>query len=411
MSVTNSFINSNLVAKMSRVALAEFVMQQSFLVTGNRLLEGEFKQGYYEPGDTVNIRLQNKFTVSRGDSVSPEPILESTDSVVCQPLYSVPLEISTFDETLRLDDYNQRIIRPAIRELVSQIETDIATVAATQLWQAYGTPGSPINSFSSVDGAASYLVSRDIPESPLYLALRPKDATALKSSLQNAFNPILNQEISFGSRLGHLSEFDVFRNRGIIRQTAGTASTQTPVVTGGPVSSGTSITFTGLTANDANAFKAGDIIYFPDASSPATSVHSLTNLGRVDTGDPMTFVVQANQGTNSSGQATVSILPAINTTVGNPQQNVSNPIPNGARAVVYASSYRNVAYHETGLSVVTLPLKPLYTPYCENITDQETGITLRFSIGADVLNNLNIMRIDALVAYKWHGQYGLQFLS
>lgn len=392
----NDFAFASLV---SNTILAEFNMQMAFLATGNRTLQEDFMQDYYRPGQTVPVRLRNKFIVGQGDTVTTQGIIEETDNVTVQPFYNVAVDFSTFDSTLKMTDYNQRYIRSMVNELIGKVERDIGTAAKTQIWQATGTPGSPINSFAAVDGAATFLIERDIPTTPLNLALRPRDASALKSALQNAFNATLNENISFGSRLGSLSFTDVFMTNGVATQTNGTMTSAT---VNGAVASGSSIIYDG--ANTATAtITAGTVISI-------AGVNSVTNIGRADTGQAMQFVVQQNV-TSVSNAGTLSVLPAIISDSTNPQRNVTNAIPDNAVITVIASHNDNVLYHESGLSVVTLPAAPLATPFCAIEHDEETGIWLRTSVGADILNNLNIMRVDLLVAYKWHGQYCVRVMS
>lgn len=397
--MANQLSHSDLV---SNKILANFAMQMSFLVTGDNQLDQDFKQTYYKPGDTVNIRKVNKFNVQRGNTVVVEDIDESTEPVVVQPFYSVPMAFDIFDETLIVDDIEKRYIRPAIQNIIADIETDIAIAGSETCYQYAGTPGSPLNSFSAVDLAATFLVERDIPADELYFAIRPRDASALKSSLQNAFNDTLNQEISFGSRLGRLSEFDIFRNRGIAYHTAGTAAGQSTIKVNGAVASGSTIALDGLTA--ASTFKKGDLLTI-------SGVTSLTNLDPTSTQQNMQFMVTENATANGSGQVTVSVSPTIISDPTDPNRNVSNAIPDNADVTVPTSAWNNMAYHRTGLTCVTLTPKPLKTKYCNNMTDPETGCVIQIASDADILTNTNITRLNVLTAYKWHPQYAMRYLT
>jgi hypothetical protein len=396
---TNTLSHSDLV---SNKILANFSMQMSFLATGDNQLDQDFKQTYYKPGDTVNIRKVNKFNVQRGNTITAQDITESTEPVTVQPFYSVAMDFNLFDETLIVDDVERRYIKPAIQEIISDIEQDIAIAGTTQCYQYAGTPGSPLNSFSAVDLAATFLVERDIPADELYFATRPRDASALKSSLQNNFNDTLNQEISFGSRLGHLSEFDMFRNRGIAYHTAGTAAGQSTIQTVGTTSSGSTLSLDGLSPAT-STFKAGDLI-------TVGGVYSLTNLGRTSTLQNMQFMVTADA-TASGGAVTISISPAIISDPTDPNRNVSNAIANDSPVTVAASGWNNMAYHRTGLTCVTLTPKPLNTVYCKNMTDPDTGCVIQIASNGDILNNANITRLNVLVGYKWHPQYAMRYLT
>jgi hypothetical protein len=392
----NAFAFSDLV---SNTILAEFNMQRAFLATGNRELTSDFRNNFYRPGQTVAVRRRNKFKVQRGDTVTTEGIVEQTENVTVQELYSVPLDFSSFDDTLEMSDYNERIVTSAINELIGQIERDIGTAALTQVYQATGTPGTAVNSFVAVDGAATFLVERDIPTSPMNLALRPRDASALKGALQNSFNPTLNEDISFGSRLGSLSFTDIFMSNGIARQNNGTI---TSAVINGAVGSGSTLVMDGADVS-AGTIKAGTILEI-------AGVNSVTNIGRADTGQKLQVVVQVDA-TATSGAITVTISPSIISDTANPQRNVTNAIPDNAVVTVIASHNANMCYHDSGLSVITLPQKMLPVPFCKMEHDKDTGIYVRTSMDGDVLHNLAIMRIDVMIAYAWHPQYALRVMS
>lgn len=396
---------------LSNKILAQYVSQQSFLPTGNREIQGDFTQSTYKPGDRVRVLKCNKFNVTTGNTVSAQPTLEEDDTVVLRPFYNVALEYNALEATQYLDRYEDRVIKPAMGELIKQIERDIAKQAALELYQSVGVPGQPINTFAAVDANNVFLGQMDIPLSDCYMALNLSDASALKSVLQPQFNKTLNQEISFGSRLGQLSTFDVFQNNCIYRQIAGTAAALAPYTAtiNGTVVSGNILVLAGLPVTggttQANAILPGDLIEL----NPDSGVNFTTNRGRNDSGFVAQFVVQTFT-PGAAGAGIVTVEPAI-VTNGTPLQNITSPILDNTTVIIKASHNVNVAYNRMGLSIVNPPIAPIMVPYSETKTDAAAQLSLNISIEGDVKSFVNTLRISTLIGFKWHAPYGTRFIS
>ena len=71
----------------------------------------------------------------------------------------------------------------------------------------------------------------------------------------------------------------------------------------------------------------------------------------------------------------------------------------------------NVAYIERGLDIVCPPLDQLDIPYSKVLTDKEANVSIRVGKQGDIVNDVNIMRIDVLCGFKWHPQYAVRLIS
>jgi len=255
----------------------------------------------------------------------------------------------------------------------------------------------------------------DMPTDKAYLALNADDSQFLKSSLQNAFNPILNKEISFGAQLGHLGIFDIFENTCINRHIAGTASALAPntvTITNGPLATGNTLSLTGLPVISGNtdplALVPNDVL----ALNPAAEVYWLAELRGVVTYIPATYIVQTfTPGVGGAG--TVTVKPDISYSVtgqliGSP---ISKPIPNNTTLTVLASHNVNMAYCAGGLSVVNPQLRPLQTVFSETKADKDALLSLNLTLAGDVTNLVDLFRITVLLGKKWHPQYCVRVIS
>ena len=386
---------------LSREAAARFRLNNSFFATASNKYDGMFTDRTYESGQSVNIRLKNFGKVQRGDTVTVVDVLERFQTLTLKPLYSYPVAFTTTDLTTDMRvDWLDRVFYPGVDALVSNINRDIALEALSVSYNWTGNAGTYVNSFGAVDTVSAQMDEMAIPMYKRYMCLNPANSSALKISLQNAFNQTLNTGISLQSKLGHLSTFDMFSEQLIPTHTAYAGALGTPIVNG-PVTSGNTIVLSGLTASITGIFKAGDVIEIDD-------VYKVDPIAKSDTGRKMQFVITADADSDIGGACTILVSPTIIGDSTNPNQNivnrpplVTNEVPNGAAITRPATHKANFAYTEESLYIVTPPLAQMRTPNSYTHTDKETGISVRVSEIADVLNNKNIMRIDVLTGFTW----------
>lgn len=408
--MANAFINSTL---LSKEAAVEFELNNTFIATANRKYEGLFTDQTYDSGDTVNIRLDNQFLVKRGDTVTAGDVKETSVPLTLQELYSVPVTYSTIDLStkLRANSWMDRVFRPSVRALVSEVNADIASLAETQTYIHAGTPAVAIASFAAIDQLSAILTERGVmPNQNWYCNLNPRDSSSLKSSLQNSFNTTLNTEISLRSQLGRLSSFDMMVDQSIAVHTPDTTAIGAPTLKTAFSDGDTTIAISGLTVSTTGIFKAGDVL-------SVASVQSVNRVTRQSTGQDMQFVVTADANSDGAGDATVSISPTIITATTNPNRNVTGIGTVGAVITVNGDNAArlphkiNLAYTASALHVVTPPLAPLDAPESSVFKDPKTGLSLRVSKTAEVLNNKNVLRIDLLTGYRWIDSQVVRLMS
>lgn len=410
--MANTFSTTELV---SNIALAKFINNNSMVMTANRGYEGDFKMADYKIGDSLNIRKQNHFIVGDGRIGTVQDVIEETETLTIDHQFHTLIEYSSKELTLEIDDglerFAERYVDPAIQEITHQMEVQLALDAVNELNFATGTPGTPVNSFAAVDLTGAKMLEQAMPLYPnAYMALSVRDASALKASLQNAFNDTLNDDISFYSKLGRLSYFDIFQNQAIQRHTTGSLD-GSPVVNGA-VTSGNVIVMDSATPNTADIFKQGDVVTF-------VGTNSVNPVGRADTGQLMQFVVLADADSDGGGNVTITVSPTIVSDVANPRRNVSAAIADGAVVSVLGVvapgtpvTYNvNTAYSARGLDVVVPPLERLDIPESYVKTDSDANVSIRVSKQGDILNDINVLRLDVLWGAKWHDQYAVKLVS
>jgi len=398
--MANTYINSEL---LSKSAVAHFRLNNTFFGTANHAYDGMFIDKTYDPGNTVNLRLKNFGKVQRGNTVTAVDIVETSLPLTLQQLYSYPVTYTTDDLStkLRMNTWMDRVFYPGVDSLVAEINKDIAANAALVTYNWDGVVGTEISTFAAVDTISAQMDELAIPMANRYMALTPGNSSKLKSSLQNSFNTTLNEEISIGSRMGKLSTFEMYSEQLIATHAAyPAASIGTPVVNGA-VTSGNTIVLSGLTASITGIFKAGDVISISD-------VFKVDPIAKNNAGHKMQFVITADADSTAGGACTILVSPTIIGDSTNPNQNIvnspavaTNEIPNGATVFRPETHKANIAYTNESLYFVTPPLAKFDVEESYTFKDPETGLSMRVSKSAEILNNKNVLRIDILCGYLW----------
>lgn len=391
---------------VTKYSLARFVNNNIFINTANRTVEAEMMalagRGY-KYGDTFNIRRRNRFQINDGQIATPVPVLEQTEPLVINHQYNQMIEFNSFDLTLKVDQFYERYVKSIIQGMIAKMATDIGAQASQQLNYFVGTPGVPLNSFPSINQAKAKMMKLSIGfMDNAYIALNPDDSNSLNSALANFFNPTLNEDITQEGILGRLSVFDIFETQNVYRQIAGDFGPG-PITTTAAVGSGSIIPVTGVTSSTL-VFKKGDRLSVSGAQIINPLSYQSWPL------DNMQFVVTADV-VSTGITANIPVYPAIISDPGNPNRNISNPIPSGAAVSPLGDHNVNVAYIPSALDIVAPPKEPLMTPYSSTQTDPEANVSIRMVMSGDPKNDLNSYRLDILAGSKWHPEYAIVVVS
>lgn len=399
--MSNTYLTSQLITPE---AVAIFEASCTFIPTAYKKYDGMFTAKTYAPGDTINIRLDNFFIGQRGDSVTAEDIVEASIPLTIAPLYSIPIAYTPTDLQRKIVDFSQEFLMPAVRRVRAMMNADIALNVLTQVNYYQGDTTAPINSYASLDSINPLMTNLAMdPAYRKYCAMSPDDMHSLRSNatLQNSFVSPLNKDITVDSRVSRLAGMDIMAEEQIIRFFGGTKA-----ITGAADFQIASFTATTITIKNAvngdQTFTAGDLIYLP-------ATFAFNQVTRQSTGRPMAFAITTTPALTSGNQVTVSIYP--NMILSGPRQNMaSTPAVNDVVKAV-PDHMANVAYTERGLVCAIPPLERMDSPESYTFTSPKTGISMRVSKTAEVLNNKNILRLDCQMATTWVPQQNIRKVS
>jgi len=389
----------------------------AFARTANRNLEGQFKDLTFATGQTINYRLEERYLGGEGASATSEARVQVIRPLTISKQFRIMLDYTGFELTFdraRDEPYLEMANAPRAKRLANMVEGFIADEFATKTYQAVGTPGVAVD-FNTILDADRLMTELAIPEDgKRFGALSPRVVQNLSNSLYNTFNDTVNTGALIDGFVGHLSGFDFFKTNFLKRQIAGAgqAGGSPPAgfrlggtVTNGPISSGNTISLTGLVASTV-VFNKGDIIEVADAAG----VFFVNPLTYEALSQRAQFVVTDQVVSTVGGTADVPVSPEI--IVSGPRQNISAAIPNGAQMLLRLDHNVSLAYHTQAVVFAAPPLKELRGGV-EAVTRYSDlyKLAMTYSLGADIRNYEQLDRIDVICGVAINPEFAVRICS
>ncbi len=368
----------------------------------------EFGKDEMKIGDTINIRRPAKFTTRSGATFSAQDYTETSVPLVINSQKGVDTSFTSADMTLKLQDFSDRVIKPAVIQIAQQIDIDGYVNAKNTVGNLTGTAGTSPNNVSFLFDMGKKLDDFSTPrDGSRYYALDQASNAAQVAALTGFFNQqkLVGQQYEDGVFVDATNTvgLKIAMSQNIARHTVGPLG-GTPLVNGaaqgltsGWANTGTLVT-DGWTAAAAQRLAAGDVITI-------AGVNSVNPVTKQSTGALMQFVVTAAASSDGAGNLTTTVSPALISA--GPFQNISNaPADNSAITVngTASTSYaRNLAWHKDAFELAVVKMVDLGQFGGWGAVRSQNGFSLRVfrqaAISSDTVGN----RIDAL--YGWCTPY------
>ena len=400
--MANAFKNTDLITKFAVKAF------KNALAMGEKVDRQLDEQAIFDGkiGATVRVRRPVEFTVSDGARIVAgdiEDIEEATVSVTLDQRKKVAFTISSVDKTLKVEDINERYIKPAMKRLAQNVESAIAD-QYKYIYNFVGTPGSLPSTFLDVANAGSKLDELGVPDDGTRSAFYgPAETVTLSNGLKAVFPQKIATRAIEQATIGMYGSFMLYKNQSLKLHTVGVAS-GTPLVNGAnqnvtyAASKDTntqSLITDGWTGSQTGILKAGDIFTL-------ANVYSVNRETKQSTGNLAQFVVTADADSDAGGNATFTISPPI--IIDGPYQTVTAAPANNAVITVVTgtggTAYRqNMAWHK---NAITLAFAQLDTPEDGATSSRQNyeGISIRATRQYDISLDETIYRFDILYGLK-----------
>ncbi|MEW8538958.1 MAG: P22 phage major capsid protein family protein [Candidatus Thiodiazotropha endolucinida] len=261
----NKFLTPNVIAKRGLKLLHQ---QANFIGHITRGYDDRYAKRGAKIGNTLKIRLPNRFMPRDGATYAAQAIDERSVSLSITKQAGVDIDITSADLTTSLDDFSGRILKPAVTQVVAQMERDCLSMVSEVYSHVVASEDKFLRHMLACgERLDCHLAPRDDRRLGL---LVPVDATRAVEGARGLYNPAsgLSKQFKAGS-LGKTAGLKFFVNTHI-PQPSGTSDGDTQhaksvrfigrfveVKAGGDADTST------VTLANAADFTVGDLFTFP----------------------------------------------------------------------------------------------------------------------------------------------------
>lgn len=378
----NSLLTPSVIAKEM---MMQFKNGLGFTKSINKQYDDNFAVKGAKIGSSITIRKPNRFVVSDGATMVTQDAIEESSSLSLSSQKHVGISFTSRELTLTIDEFSDRYIKPAMLALANQVDVDLLTLAAQSVYNAVGTPATTPSALLTYLQARQKLAEMACPQDEnRSIHINPVGSATIVDALKGLFQSSteIDKQYKMG-KMGKAIGADWYETPNIFAHTGGQLG-GTPLTNGVPANGATSIVTDGWTASAANRVRRGDVFTI-------AGVFSVNPITKQSTGQLQQFVVTADTSSDGTGNATIPVSPALNSTAG-PLQNISAaPADNAALTFRHTSSQvytNNIMTHKDAFILGCADLElPKGVDFAAQATDRESGLSLRmvrqYAIGTD----------------------------
>lgn len=348
-------------------------------------------------GDTVQVRLEQRWLVTEGQAFQQQPIYNQTVPITINHQFNEGMGWSSSQATLEIEEVQSRYTRPAGKRMAAKWDRVAGAEVYKSVSFSVGTPGVTIVDNLTWQTAVAILQEQAVPDD-FMAVVSPTQQAALVSANLNSFNPA--QQISeyfksgkFGA--GALGVREWFYDPLLPMHTTGTFTASTPIVTAAGLT-GSTLTTSGW---GTYALKAGDV-FTVDGVYATNPLEQDLNMGRL-----MQFTMLADQAGSST--ATLAFSPAI-VTSGALQNVTASPAASAAitflgstgtvsATMAATNSRQNLLFNPNAFAFVMVDLSAdLPGAVATRLSDRETRIKMRMASQWNIQTDQKGTRIDTI---------------
>lgn len=385
---SNSLLTISMITKESLRVLTGSL---KFVTNVAQRWDQEFQVKGAKIGQTVNIRKPARYLGRTGPVVKIESQTETYVPLTLDQQYGVDLSFTSAEQTMSLDMYSDRVIKPAMANIANRIDA-YGLGYLNGVYNQVGTPGTAVTALSTYLSAGVKLDQNLAPRDGTWNMLADPQTQATATGLGlNLFNP--QASISEQYKKGQVSEalgFKWFIDQNMPVHTNG-AYAGSPIVNG-LSQTGSNIISSGWSSTQ---LTVGTILTFAGvfAVNPQTKA-TLQSLQQ--------FVVTSTV-SDSSGAITIPVSPSV--VASGAFQNVSRaPTTNDVIVVAGATTVAtqlSCVFHPDafvfGCSELDIPGG---TDMAHRVTDPQTGLSVRVIRDFNVVTDQWITRFDILFGFN-----------
>jgi hypothetical protein len=293
--VANTLLTIDMI---TRIAVRLWKNTNAFMRNVNTQYDDQYAVVGAKIGSQLRIRLPVDYTVGSGSAISFQDTVENYTTMTMATQNNVGMSFPQIDLTLKVDDFADRYIAPAVNNLAGTVAVGVMSGAEGGVCNYVdNTAGGAIISPTSTTilTANAILHTQSAPAMNHRLVVNPYTDSRVTASLAGLFNPVtdISDQYRSGSMKNALG-FDWMMDQTVIIHTPGTFSAGT---VNGANQSGTTLVTNAITGT----LKKGDIITI-------AGVNGVNRIEKQSYGAVRQFVVLADVATSGTS---ISIYPAL----------------------------------------------------------------------------------------------------
>lgn len=355
------------------------------------------KPGGAQIGDTVQVRIEQRWLATEGQALQQQNILNQTVPITVNHQFNVGMGWSSSQATLEVEEVQSRYTKPAGKRLAAKWDRVAGAEVYKSVYFSVGTPGTNIPDNLTWQNAVAMLQEQAVPDE-FMAVISPSQQATTNASNQTLFNPAsyIGEMFKSGKVAGaSLGMREWYSDPLLPMHTTGTFTASTPAVNGANLTGSTLATDGWGTY----ALKAGDVFTIDGVYSTNPLEQDL-NMGRL-----LQFSLTADL--SGSSTATLAFTPPIITS--GALQNVTNaPADNAAinflgstgaigGTMSATTSRQNLIFHPSAFAFVMVDLdRDLAGAESGYTSDKETRVKMRWAKQWNVQTDQSVSRIDTI---------------
>ena len=387
----------NLGQIIAKDALARLSNTIHMIKSVNRDYAGEFtKKRDFKIGDSFDITKPARFVGRTGKIFTPEDYKEEKVKVELTDQLGVDLQFDSSELTtdLNIDEFGEKVIQPGVDFIASQIEAKALETFALATYNAVGVPGTTPNALKTFLQAGEKMSLMTAPRQGRSAIIDPSAQVEMVDTLKGLVQSSNQLKTQYEDGLmERAAGFDWYESQSIYAHTTGQQG-GVPLVDGA-AQTGSVLNTKGWSAAAANRLKKGDIFTI-------AGVFSVNPITKKSTGKLAQFVVTADAASDVTGDAALSISPAIVTT--GSTQNVTAAAADGAAITVLGGASVitpvNLTYVKDAFTFLWADLPvPGGVDHAGRATSKKAGLSVRFVRQYDSETDVWRNRLDVLCGF------------
>ena len=220
--MSNTTLTADIIAKEAVAILENNCVAGKLVYRG---YENEFDKNIngYKVGETVSIRRPADFTVRTGAVAAAQDVVEGKIPVTVDTQIGVDFKFTSEQLTLQIGDLSERVIKPAMVQLIDQIDRDVLSLAS-EVPNHVTIPAGGIDSFADFALAPELMDEMAIPQDDRVAILSPSDHWGLLGSQTGLFMQDVAKSAYRTARMGMVGNIDTYMSQNAPFHTTGSRS-------------------------------------------------------------------------------------------------------------------------------------------------------------------------------------------